>query len=262
MSHASHAAGARTPPPLAELFAEYLKGQTAAQAVGLGFAEPGGEVEPFESVPVQPVDPALAWSDALAAVGHVPAAAKAEWTTPADWPALVAAQEPAVALAFSLGNYPQLVRNLHPLLAGGNPAALRAGPTRGAAAPALVEWARNCTAYPQLLLAAGVLRLARQFDEADGLLKRNPPPAEWQATHANEEAALAWHRGDAEAAAALWAKKPESTPVVFNRGMAALFLGDGAAARAALTKAAAALPETSAWHHLARLYLAMAAARA
>ena len=255
MSHASHTAGAKTPPPLADLFADYLKGQTAACAAGLGFAEQGGEVEPFESVPVQPVDPALAWADALAAVG------KANGTTPPDWPALVAAQEPAVALAFSLGNFPQMVRNLHPLLAGGNLAALRAGPTHGAVAPALVEWARTCTAYPQALLAAGVLRLARQFDEAAALLKRNPPPAEWRAAPANEEAALAWHRGNAEEAAALWQKQPESTPVLFNRGMAALFLGDTATAREALTKAAAALPETSAWHHLARLYLAMAAAR-
>ena len=160
MTRPSHTADRATPPPLAELFAEYLKGQTAAQAVGLGFAEPDGEVEPYESVPVQPVDPALAWTDALAAAGHFQTA-KTNWTTPPDWPALVAAQEPAVALTFSLGNFPQMVRNLHPLLAGGDLTALRAGPARGAPAPALVEWARTEAGYPQMLLAAGVLRLAR-----------------------------------------------------------------------------------------------------
>ncbi len=258
MTRPSHTADRATPPPLAELFTEYLKDQTAAQAVGLGFAESAGEVEPYEAAPVQPVDPALAWTDALAAAGHFQTA-QTNWTTPPDWPALVAAQEPAVALTFSLGNFPQMVRNLHPLLAGGDLTALRAGPVRGAPAPALAEWARSEAGYPQTLLAAGVLRLAGQFDEAADLL-RCKPPAEWKAAHANEEAALAWHRGRADEAAALWQKQSESAPVLFNRGMAALFLGDAVTAHEALTRAAAALPETSAWHHLARLYLALAAA--
>jgi hypothetical protein len=48
---------------------------------------------------------------------------------------------------------------------------------------------------------------------------------------------------------------------LFNRGMAALFLGDAVAAREALTRATAMLPETGAWHHLGRLYLALAEAR-
>jgi tetratricopeptide (TPR) repeat protein len=251
MAHPSHA-DRPAPPPLAELFAEYLRGQTAAQAEGLGFAD-FGEVEPFESVPVQPVDPKQAWADALA-VADVAGA------PPSEWPAMVAGQEPAVALAFCLGNYPQLVRNLHPLLARGDLAALRAGPAHAPEAPALVEWARGRGGYPETLLAAGVLRLARQFDAAEELLRR-PPPAEWRAAHANEVAALAWHRGRAEEAATLWRKQADSTPVLFNRGMAALFLGDADAAREALNRAAAALPETSAWHHLARLYLAMTAAR-
>jgi hypothetical protein len=49
--------------------------------------------------------------------------------------------------------------------------------------------------------------------------------------------------------------------VLFNRGMAALFLGESADARAALSRAVALLPESSAWHHLARLYLTLAEAR-
>ena len=134
MTRPSHTADRATPPPLAELFTEYLKDQTAAQAVGLGFAESAGEVEPYEAAPVQPVDPALAWTDALAAAGHFQTA-QTNWTTPPDWPALVAGQEPAVALTFSLGNFPQMVRNLHPLLAGGDLAALRAGPVRARRPP-------------------------------------------------------------------------------------------------------------------------------
>jgi tetratricopeptide (TPR) repeat protein len=259
MTPPSHAG--RTPPLLSALFAEYLRGQTAAHAQGLGFAPPSGEVEPYESVPVQPVDPRQAWTDALAAADHFPGA-KATWTAPADWPTLVAGREPAVALAFCLGNFPQMVRNLHPLLAGGDLTALRAGPTRVAAAPALIEWARTCDDEAQALLAAGVLRVAGQFDAAADVLRRCQPSAEWRAVHANEAAALAWHRGRAEEAAALWRNQPESVPVLFNRGMAALFLGDAAAAaHEALTRATAALPETGAWHHLGRLYLALAARR-
>jgi hypothetical protein len=224
----------------------------------LGFAPPSGEVEPYESVPVQPVDPQQAWTDALAAADQFPGA-KATWTAPADWSMLVGAQEPVVALAFCLGNFPQMVRNLHPLLAGGDLTALRAAPTREPAAPTVIEWARTCGIGPQVLLAAGVLRLAGQHDAAADLLGSWKPSAEWRAVHANEEAALAWHRGRAEEAAALWRKQPESVPVLFNRGMAALFLGDAVVAHEALLQATAVLPETGAWHHLGRLYLALAA---
>jgi hypothetical protein len=259
MTVPSTAAG-RTPPPLSALFAEYLQSQTAAQARGLGFAPPSGEVEPFESVPVQPVDPQQAWADALTSADHFPGA-KATWTAPADWPTLVGAQEPAVALAFCLGNFPQMVRNLHPLLGGGDLTALRAAPTRTTSAPGFTEWAKTCGDGPQVLLAAGVSRLAGQFDAAADLLRRWRPSAEWRAVHANEEAALAWHCGRAEEAAALWQNQAESVPVLFNRGMAALFIGDAAAAHEALTRATAVLPESGAWHHLGRLYLALADAR-
>ena len=133
MTVPSHTAG-RTPPPLSALFAEYLLGQTTAQAQGLGFAAPTGEVEPYESAPVQPIDPRQAWTDALAAADHFPGA-KATWTPPADWPMLVAEQAPAVALAFCLGNYPQMVRDLHHCWGDGDLTAVRAVPAGAAAAP-------------------------------------------------------------------------------------------------------------------------------
>jgi tetratricopeptide (TPR) repeat protein len=250
----------RTPPGLSTLFAEYLQSQTTAQAQGLGFAAPSGEVEPYESVPVQPVDPQQAWTDAMAATDYF-AGAKAKWTAPPDWPTLVAAREPAVALPFCLGNFPQMVRNLHPLLTNGDLTALSATESRAASTPGVIEWSRTCGDGPQSLLAAGVLRVAGQFDAAADLLRRWQPTSEWRAVHANEEAALAWHRGRTEEAAALWQSQSDSVPVLFNRGMAALFLRDAAAARKALAAATATLPETGAWHHLGRLYLALAEAR-
>lgn len=51
---------------------------------------------------------------------------------------------------------------------------------------------------------------------------------------------------------------PDAPAVLFNRGMARLFLGRVAEARESLQKAVDAIPETSGWHTLARLYLAVA----
>ena len=85
-------------------------------------------------------------------------------------------------------------------------------------------------------MAFGLLRLARQWDAAEALSK-TPVPAEWADAWANEEAALLWQRGHKEEAARRWQTLPESVPVLFNRGMAALFLGRPADARADLRKA-------------------------
>src|SRR5437764_1294252 len=76
-----------------------------------------------------------------------------------------------------------------------------------------------------------------------------------------EEAALAWHAGRREEAARLWAGIEGSVPALFNRGMAALFLGKPAAAVAPLRQAVAQLPESSSWHHLGQLYLTLAEMR-
>jgi tetratricopeptide (TPR) repeat protein len=253
-----------TQPPLSELLARYLGRQASAHEEGLGFAEVGDEVVPHDAVPVQPVEPRLAWNEALAALRHLGGDARS-LKAPPDWPTLVASHETEVALPFCLGNFPQMVRHLPALLQDPD-GALRAAPGRPLPAPGVFDWAEQAAAkgqYPQALLAAAALRLARQFDAAADLLGRlrGDAPDAWQAALANEEAALAWHRGRLEDAAALWDSQPESVPVLFNRGLAALFLGRPAAARAALARAAAGLPEDDGWHHLARLYLALAETR-
>jgi hypothetical protein len=248
-----------TPATIADLFKQYLGSQVAARAEGLGLELPDGEVMPFDAVPIQPVDPKLAWEDALAAVRCFPGVEARSWPVPAEWPVLVHGQEPAVALAFCVGNFPQLVRNLQPLLGGADLTALRADTGRANAPAGLVEWTSAAVEPAQILVAAGALRLAHQFDDAARLLKRITLPA-WKDLLENEKAALAWHRGDFAAAAKAWHAQKLTAPVLFNRGMAALFLGEPKA-RTALNEAVKMLPETGAWHHLGRLYLALADAR-
>lgn len=269
----------QTPRSVTELFRQYLRRQMAAQAEGVGIADPDGQVVPHETASMQPIDPRLAWEDALAAIHWITSRKRERREessltvreVPLDWPSFVAAQEPAIALAFCVGNFPQMVRHLQPFLDRGTQTALRpqAEPGNKSARPvvvppALLQWANSVRGYPQLLVAAGVLRIARRFDEASELL-RSPGDAEirpqLKELRANEEAALTWHRGNAEEALALWQVQKASMPVLFNRGMAALFLGRPDEARTALGQAVAQLPETSAWHHLGHLYLAWIAAR-
>jgi hypothetical protein len=252
------AANRPTPASVTELFTQYLNSQVSAREQGLALDLPEGEVVPYEAAPVQPVDPRQAWDDAVAVTKHFDGVDAKPWTVPHEWPALVTAQEPAVALAFCVGNFPQMVRTVQPLLAGGDPAALRVNTGRTAAAEGLTAWAATVREPAQVVIAAAALRLARHFDEAEKLLKK---VTVWQPLVANERAALEWHRGRFDEAAALWRAQAPSTPVLFNRGMAARFLGDAAGARTYLESAVKLLPDTSAWHHLGRLYLALAGAR-
>jgi hypothetical protein len=255
-----------TPPGLAELFQRYLAHQVTAHEAGLGYAEVGGEITPYEAAPAQPVEPRLAWNETLLVLQQFqPSVAPRTIVVPPDWSTLVARQAPAMALSFSAGNYPQLVRNLQPLMQARRLSDLRERSPQPCDVPALLEWSRQSARkglFPDVLLALGVLRLMRQFEPAAGAVKgQTAVPAEWQGAWDNELAALAWQRGEADRAAALWQAQSDSVPVLFNRGIAALFSDRPVEARASLSLAVAQLPERSGWHHLARLYLALAEMR-
>ncbi len=248
-------------PALADLFSRYLEHQASAHAEGLGLAE-DGEVSLYDAVPVQPVEPRLAWTEALAALKYLaPMADFPSLTVPPEWSSLVAAHESETTLPFCLGNFPQLVRHLPALLRPVRPEVPVANP----APEAVLIWANEAAdrdSFPLTLLAVAVLRLARDFDAAGRLLPaESAVPTAWREARANENAALLWQRGRFEQAAALWRAQKESVPVLFNRGMAGLFLGDAAEARNCLTRATSQLGEDDAWHHLGRLYLALAEMR-
>lgn len=263
MSQSSLPGDRLSPSSLSDLFRSYLQQQTAAQAEGLGMPEAGDEVYPYEAAPVQPADPALAWREGLAVLKLFAVSPTCgQWAPPSSWSQLVGELDPAVDLPFSLGSFPQLVRSVYPLLSGDSQPSLRRPRVTPALGEELTEWAAGLPAGPDRLLAAAILRLAGYLEAAHKLLpEQSSLPAEWQALRANEEAALLWQTGECGQALAIWLEAEESVPVLFNRGMALLFVGRPQEARDHLARAAAQLPETSSWHHLAQLYLTLVAAR-
>jgi hypothetical protein len=259
-----HPQGTPVQPKLSSLLARYLERQAAAHGDGLAAAEVG-EVVPYEVGPVQPIEARPAWEEAIAVARFYGPGETRSLQAPPQWSQLVAAHEPETALPFCLGNFPQLVRNFQALTQAKDLADLRPTAGRPVQVATLLDWARKAAGsnqFSRVVTALGALRLAKHFDAADELIKAHDasvPPA-WRAAWGNEKAALAWQRGRFEEARAQWQALPESVPVLFNRGMAALFCGRPAEARAALTQAVAQLPDTGAWHHLGQLYLSMMSA--
>ncbi len=236
-------------PTLTDLMVRFLA--TRSDAATMAAVEPAsGDVEPHEVAAGFRVDPRTAWTDAIAAT-HAAA------PIPSDWSSFVNQPSAAFAVAMAVGNFPQRVKDLHPLLKKFDAKELR--PKAGQAAlpglSGLRAWIER-TATSEALLAAGVARTLGDFDRAEQLLTAatSEPKATWE----NERAALLWHRGECEAALAAWTAMADSPTVHFNRGMASLFTGRTAEARTQLDAAIAGVPESSGWSALARLYLAVA----
>jgi tetratricopeptide (TPR) repeat protein len=231
-------------PSLEDLMVRFLASRSDAAATAVESGE--GDVEPHEVATGFRVDPWTAWNDATSQINAATA------PLPPDWATLVNQPASAFAVPMAIGNFPQRVRDLHPLLTRFEPRELRPSGSQSPlpGLPALRSWIAN-NASTQPLIAAGLARLIGDFDTAEKLLV-----ADDSAT-ANERAALLWHRGESEEALAIWNSMPENPAAMFNRGMALLFLGRTSEARAALTKAVAVLPEMSGWNALGRLYLAL-----
>jgi tetratricopeptide (TPR) repeat protein len=252
-------------PKLGDLLARFLSKQASAHVDGLAHFDATAEVQPFEAGPVQPIDAKLAWDEALAALRYFHSSqthtrGQETWQAPPHWPNLVAAHEPVLALVFCVGNFPQLVRNFHMILETANLDDWKPTSPRPVSAPALEEWAKEVALkkqFPQALLTLGALRLAKQLPAATALVRSLDAavPQEWRGAWDNEKAALLWQRGQTREARDLWHRLEPTVPVLFNRGMSDLFLGNAAAARPSLEKVVQQLPESSAWHHLAKLYL-------
>ena len=262
MARQSESMTAAGQPTLNELLTQYLQ-HADFQAAPSGAAL----VEPYDAATRQPVDTRLAWRCAQAglAVNNVTSGSEA-MAAPDEWATLVQQQDSTPAVAFAAGNYPQLLRDLPALVQAAKLAHLVNSQGPAIELPGLSTWAETQAAgsLSSRLLAAGVLRLAGQFDQAGTLLavKGRLSSSEQERLH-NEHAALAWHRGNLDEAIKGWsALAAGSHQAQFNRGMAALFTDEPAKAIPFLQAAVAQCTDDDPWGHLAGLYLALAEMRA
>jgi hypothetical protein len=239
-------------PTIESLMVRFLANRSdAASAVETGESE----VEPYEVAAGFRVDPRAAWLDATAHIASDTGGGTQPPPVvqpPSEWAALVAQPAAAFALPMAAGHFPQRVKDLQPLLAKFDPKELRPSGTQ-AATPGfagLRNWiTKNGT--NNSLVAAGIARTLGDFDTADKLLAGAGGAS-------NDRAATLWAKGQCVEALAEWDAMTETPAVLFNRGMARLFLGQLADAKTALQKATDTIPETSGWNALARLYLAVA----
>jgi tetratricopeptide (TPR) repeat protein len=249
-------------PLLAELFKKYLQDKARAQEAGYFALEAQGDVVPYGATATPAVDSKLAWTEARSALSYLAPGDSALWSVPPDWSNLVSYQTGATAIPFCLGNYPQLVQDYGGLIDEGF---LRPSPSLAAfsfsqrmeAWFGSASWQNN-GACP--LMAAALLRLGGHLDRAEKMLSEHKKtmPKEFQAAWSNEAAALSWQHGQLGDAAKSWSEQKKSAPVMFNRGLLALAMGQMDNAQGYLRQAITDLPEDDAWHHLAGVYLALA----
>jgi hypothetical protein len=250
-----------------ELFLNYLK-QRSAVATTEPIARES-EVEPHQAAVLAVVDSRQAFSDALAAaewlLGRQGTSVLRDIQMPPGWDSLVHQHDSVVAVPFCMGYYPQMLRDVSPILAKRRPSSLLTGTAKPQPMNDVVAWGTSMLRkqkWAEALVAAAALRMCGQSNAARDMLDqiRKSAAVAWNAVLLNEEAALAWAGGDLRKAGDLWAKHPQADmpPILFNRGLVALFTDRPRDAESLLRQAADKLPETSAWHHLGQLYLALA----
>lgn len=251
-------------PSLADLMVRFLSTRSDASA-GAVESVAEGEVEPFEVAAGFRVDPRAAWMDAAAYNPGVATPGTPAVPLPTEWSNLVSQPATAFAVAMAAGNFPQRVRDFQPLLTKFDPAELRPSlsqtpiPTLSGMRTWIAREA-NSGKHEAKILAAGVARVIGEFDWASAILGETDAGCSdaVRTVLENERAAMLWHRGQCREALAAWDAMTDTPAVLFNRGMANLFLGNSATAKSLLTRAIDTIPESSGWNALARLYLAVA----
>ncbi len=247
---------------LSALLARYVETQIEAHREGSLFTELPDDVQLHDPGAQPLLDVRQVWGEAMLALRYSPFGAKPVLPVFQDWSVLATAQEPVVALPWCVGNYPQMVRALTPLLEGVRLPSHPVPLSRPAPLASIRSWIQRIVPRcgpAGVLTVVGMLRLAHAFEEARTLLdQENPADASWADAWQNERAALAWHTGRVQEAIALWGSGSGThMPTVFNRGLAALCQGQLAEARKNLQMVVAAIPETGGWHHLGHLYLTL-----
>lgn len=253
-------------PTIAELTSQVVSWSQDAEMLAAA-ADALGQVEPHEMTAGLRTDPRTAWTQAMEALGTSAEQLKGV-TLPGEWGRLVVRQDVVAALPFAIGNYPQRVRELGVLVQATDlTQLLMNSPEMETAPKGLADWCKkqlDAGTMPQALIAVALYRASRDYVTAEKMLTSltNKVPFEWQTMLENERATLLWERGFHSQARDLWHSLPTTNPVLFNRAMADLFMGHAETAKTEFRQLLTQLPESSAWFHLASLYLALAEMRA
>lgn len=228
-------------PSLADLTARFLA-RPAANEAEFG-------VEPHEVIAGFTTDSRTTWTEAVAAAKLL-GVKDLTANSPSDWSAYSRQAASADFLPLALGHFPQQVREISSLLA----------PAKKPMHAESRGWTATKPTAAGLMLNAAAARVSGNAAEAERLLA----DAEKLCTDAaaktllqNEKAALRWQTGDRTAALAMWKQLPESGVASFNLGVAHLAAGEKSEAQIHLKSAIARLSDTTGWHHLAQLYLAL-----
>ncbi len=257
-------------PRLSELFADFLRRRISEPPVPQAVVE--SEVEPHQAATLVVLDVRQSLNDATAAADWLltkeDATAFHAIQMPPGWAHLVRNQESIVAIPFCVGNYPQMLRDVAPLLSGNVQTALAAQIAQAPTMTDVSAWGDSMLQrgkWAESLFAAAVLRSGGQQKEAAELLGRiaKLAPKSCEPLCRNEHAALAWCAGDRKRAGQLWDAHPqcECPPILFNRGLAAIVGGKFQEADKLLRQTVAKLSDESAWRHLAQLYLTLIKSR-
>jgi hypothetical protein len=251
---------AKHTPRMDELMSRYLVRQLAAASTGVEATQPS-EVESFDAVIAPTVDPRLAWDGAIEPLRYFAPYLKLPTKIPSGWAAIVNALPPAVFLPMAVGHFPQAVRDLNAVLESSQTNVVDS--IDSPSANQFIDSMLKSNDPANWFIAVGAARLINDKKTALKLLsqKQSDIPSELRIAWANERATLAFVSGQTDEATQTWKSLPDSAPVHFNRGVGHLATDRCKDAIAQFKAASSQIPESSGWHHLAELFLAVAEAR-
>lgn len=210
---------------------------------------PNSEVELYQAQPALGLDLGIAWSEALLP-GELLAEEEPRVSArfPASWNA---ARHINLAAPFpcSIGMAPQFLQKIDAIME--NAEAFFQQETVGMPMLSADITLDNKTPLSQMAIA----RIAGDAQKIEALI----PQLDGELLQKNERAAQLWFAGRRDEAREAWDSLDGENPVIaFNQGLAAMAAGDVERGRECLTNAIEGFSESTGWHHLAELYLAVA----
>lgn len=211
---------------------------------------PTSEVELYQAQPALGLDLSMAWNEAILP-GQLLSEDMPQVSArfPSAWNAV---RHVSFAAPFPccIGMAPQFLQKIDSILENAQTFFEQELPSMPAGVTAETAL-DNKTTLSQLAIA----RLAGDTEQVNRLIA----DLDGETLQKNELAAQLWLAGQRGEAKEAWDNLDGNHPVIaFNQGLAALASQDAARGRERLAKAVSGFDQTTGWHHLAELYLAVA----